>query len=75
MFPGISHEKEARSRTSPPAAGRFCDKILFRRMAILAERFYVIGRTFLWHKKTSFRIISCKIILKDVFLFVIVAVV
>ena len=44
-------KKEARSRASPPAAGRFCDKILFRRMAILAERFYVIGRTFLWHKK------------------------
>jgi hypothetical protein len=46
------NKKEARSRASPPAAGRFCDKILFRRMAILTERFYVIGRTFLWHKKT-----------------------
>ena len=33
------NEKEARSRASPPAAGRFCDKILYRRMAILAERF------------------------------------
>ena len=43
----LSNKKEARSRASPPAAGRFCDKILFRRMAILAERFYVIGRTFL----------------------------
>ena len=31
----------------PPAAGRFCDKILFQPMAILAERFFVIGRTFL----------------------------
>jgi len=40
-------KKEARLRASPPAAGRFCDKILFRRMAILAERFYVIGRNFL----------------------------
>ena len=30
-------KKEARSRASPPAAGRFCDKILCRRMAILAE--------------------------------------
>ncbi len=43
----ISWNKEARSRASPPAAGRFCDKILCRRMAILAERFYVIGRSFL----------------------------
>jgi len=32
-------KKEARPRASPPAAGRFCDKIPFRRMAILAERF------------------------------------
>jgi len=40
-------KKEARSRASPPAAGRFCDKILCRRMAILAERFYFIGRNFL----------------------------
>ena len=40
-------KKEARSRASPPAAGRFCDKILCRRMAILAERFYVIGSNFL----------------------------
>ena len=43
-------KKEARPWASPPAAGRFCDKALYRRMAILAERFYVIGRTFLWHK-------------------------
>jgi len=37
------NKKEAHLRASPPAAGRFCDKILFRRMAIPAERFYVIG--------------------------------
>jgi len=45
----ISWNKEVRSQASPPAAGRFCDKILFlfRRTAILAERFYFIGRNFL----------------------------
>jgi hypothetical protein len=34
----LLNNKETRSRVSPPAAGRFCDKIPFRRMAILAER-------------------------------------
>ena len=41
------NKKEARLQASPPAAGRFCGIILFRRMAIPAKRFYVIGRTFL----------------------------
>ena len=40
-------EKEAASRASPPAAGRLIGPILFQPMAILAEAFYVIGRTFL----------------------------
>ena len=43
----ISYKKEARKRASPPAAGRFCGKILYRRMAIPAERFYFIGHNFL----------------------------
>ena len=47
----ISYKKEARKRASPPAAGRFCGKILYRRMAIPAERFYFIG--LISHKKYS----------------------
>ena len=46
-----TNKKEARSQASSPAAGRLISPILFQPMAILAERFYVIGRTVLWHKK------------------------
>ena len=42
-----TNKKEARSQASSPAAGRLISPILFQPMAILAERFYVIGRTFL----------------------------
>ena len=52
LFPSKMQKIEAHSQVSPPAAGRFCDKILFQPMAILAKRFYFIGRNFLWNKKT-----------------------
>ena len=42
-----TNKKEARSQASSPAAGRLISPILFQPMAILAERFYVIGRTVL----------------------------
>ena len=42
-----------------PAAGRFCNKILFQPMAIPADRFYFIGRNFLWNKKSTSPAASC----------------
>ena len=42
-----TNKKESRSQASSPAAGRLISPILFQPMAILAERFYVIGRTVL----------------------------
>ena len=42
-----TNKKESRSQASSPAAGRLISPILFQPMAILAERFYVIGRNFL----------------------------
>ena len=42
-----TNKKEARSQASSPAAGRLISPILFQPLAILAERFYVIGRTVL----------------------------
>ena len=42
-----TNKKESRSQASSPAAGRLISPILFHPMAILAERFYVIGRTVL----------------------------
>ena len=42
-----TNKKEARSQASSPAAGHLISPILFQPMAILAERFYVIGRTVL----------------------------
>ena len=42
-----TNKKEARSQASSPAAGHLISPILFQSMAILAERFYVIGRTVL----------------------------
>ena len=42
-----TNKKEARSQASSPAAGRLISPILIQPMAILAERFYVIGRTVL----------------------------
>ena len=42
-----TNKKEARSQASSPAAGRLISPIFFQPMAILAERFYVIGRTVL----------------------------
>ena len=42
-----TNKKESRSQASSPAAGRLISPILFQPMAILAERFYVIGSNFL----------------------------
>ena len=42
-----TNKKETRSQASSPAAGRLISPILFQPMAILAERFYVIGSNFL----------------------------
>ena len=39
LLPSRLHKKEARLRAFPPAVGRFCGIIPFRRMAIPAERF------------------------------------
>ena len=50
LIRSLPYKKEARSRASPPAASRLISPILFHPIAFLAERFYVIGRTFLWHK-------------------------
>ena len=49
LSPGLYNE--ARLRASPPAAGRFCDKIPFRRMAIPAERFFISLGLSPGHKK------------------------
>ena len=46
-----NNKKGVRSQASPPAAGRFCGKILLQPMAILAERFCFIGHNFLWKQK------------------------
>ena len=45
-FKELSHNKTKNpaSLDSPPAAGRLCDILLFRRSAILAERFCVMGK-------------------------------
>ena len=40
-------KKDPAKQDSPPAAGRVSDIFPFRRSAILAERFYFIGRIFL----------------------------
>ena len=40
-------KKNPAKQDSPPAAGRVSDILPFRRSAILAERFYFIGRIFL----------------------------
>ena len=39
MHHSLKLEKESCPQDSPPAAGRFCDMLLIRRSAILAERF------------------------------------
>ena len=45
-------KKNPASWDSPPAAGRFSDTILFRRSAILAERF-LLYRNLLYNKKST----------------------
>ena len=49
----MQNKKESRLWDSPPAADRISDIIPLRRSAILAERFYFIGYTFLWNKKIA----------------------
>ena len=45
-------KKDPAKQDSPPAAGRASDILPFRCSAIRAERFYFIGRIFLWNEKT-----------------------
>lgn len=51
FFLVFSHTFQATQERIPIVGFSACGIIPFRRMAIPAEFFYVIGRTFLWHKK------------------------
>ena len=52
-YPEQSCGKEARLWAFPSAAGRFCIKLLFRRVAVPAKHFFVTGCAFLWNKSSG----------------------